>query len=73
MALQKFWTKNEGKVVYHPFDGTTNRNELSDRVSKDLKHRGVKFMGTVTTFSYLEAVGIQNNHAEGCFLYSQPM
>ncbi len=61
------WGFTNHKVVYNPFDGLTTKNELSDKVSKDLKKRGFKFMGTVTCFSYLEAVGIMNNHAENCF------
>ncbi len=65
------WSFTEGKVVYYPFDGITTHNELSDRVSKDLKKRGFKFMGTVTCFSYLEAVGIMNNHAKTCFKHLQ--
>ena len=65
------WSFSDGQVVCHPFDGVTNRNDLSDRVSKDLKRRGFKFMGTVTTFSYLEAIGVQNNHAVDCFRYNQ--
>ncbi len=63
------WSFTNDKVVYHPFDVSRTRNELSDKVSKDLKKRGFKFMGTVTCYSYLEAVGIMNNHAEDCFKY----
>ncbi len=63
------WSFTDGKVIYHPFDASRTRNELSDKVSKDLKKRGFKFMGTVTCYSYLEAVGIMNNHAEDCFKY----
>ncbi len=65
------WGFTENRVVHFPFDGVTTHNELSDTVSKDLKKRGFKFMGTVTCFSYLEAVGIMNNHAEYCFLYNK--
>lgn len=63
------WGFTNNKVQYHPFDGVTTKNELSDRVSKDLKKRGFKFMGTVTCYSYLEAVGIMNNHANYCYKY----
>ncbi len=66
------WSFTDNKVVYYPFDGITTRNELSDRVAKDLKKRGFKFMGTVTCFSYLEAVGIMNDHAPYCFKYVEP-
>ncbi len=61
------WSFTDGKVVYNPFDGVTTKNELSDRFAKDLKKRGFKFMGTVTAFSYLEAIGVMNDHAEYCY------
>lgn len=63
------WGFTDHKVVRHPFDGVTTRNELSDTIAKDLKKRGFKFMGTVTCFSYLEAIGIMNNHATYCSHY----
>ncbi len=56
-----------GVQVSFPFDGTMTTNELSDAVSKDLKKRGFSFLGSVTTFSYLEAIGVMNNHAVYCF------
>ncbi len=62
------WSFTENQVLYFPFDGKTTHNYLSDQVAKDLKKRGFKFMGTVTCFSYLEAIGVMNNHGEGCFL-----
>lgn len=60
------WGFTDNKVVYNPFDGVTTHNELSDKIAKDLKKRGFKFMGTVTCYSYLEATGIMNNHAPHC-------
>lgn len=63
------WSFTENKVIYQPFDGVTTRNEISDRVAKDLKKRGFKFMGTVTCYSYLEAVGIFNDHGENCYKF----
>lgn len=63
------WSFTENQVQYHPFDGLTTHNTLSDTVAKDLKKRGFKFMGTVTCYSYLEAIGVMNNHAEDCFLH----
>ena len=45
------------------------RNGLSDRISADLKKRGLKYMGSVTVYSHLQACGIINDHLEGCFRY----
>lgn len=60
------WTK--GQVVYE-----TGRvsSPLSDAISRDLKKRGMKFVGTVIIYSYLQAVGVINSHEEDCFLCRQ--
>ena len=58
------WHWTEGKVVYET--GKVS-SELSDAVSKDLKRRGMKFVGTVIVYSYLQAVGVINSHEETCF------
>jgi DNA-3-methyladenine glycosylase I len=41
---------------------------LSDRISKDLKQRGFRFVGTTIIYAYLQAVGVVNDHARECFL-----
>lgn len=62
--LKTFW---DGKVIYDP---QSTFSPLSDTVSKDLKKRGMGFMGTVVVHSFLQAIGIVNAHTEECFLYS---
>lgn len=47
------------------------RNGLSDRISSDLKRWGLKYMGSVTVYSHLQACGIINDHWEGCFRYNE--
>ena len=59
------WHWTEGKVVYE--SGLTH-SELSDRISKDLKKRGMKFVGTTVIYAYLQAVGVIYSHDGGCFL-----
>ena len=44
-------------------------NEISDAISKDLQRRGMKFVGSVIIYSYLQAIGIIISHDEGCFMY----
>lgn len=44
-------------------------NELSDAISKDLKKRGMKFVGSTIIYSYLQAIGIIYSHDEDCYLY----
>lgn len=41
-------------------------SELSDRVSKELKKKGFKFVGSTIIYSYLQAVGIINDHMLWC-------
>ena len=59
--LCTYW---DGNIIYE-FDKTTN--ELSDLISKDLYKRGMRFVGSVIIYSYLQAVGIINSHEDECF------
>ena len=52
--------------------GVPARTELSDRISKDLKKRGFRFVGTTILYAYLQAVGVVNDHSRDCFLYRPP-
>lgn len=56
---------SNNKIIYET--GKTT-NELSDTISKDLVKRGFKFVGSVTIYSYLQAIGIINSHDNNCFL-----
>jgi DNA-3-methyladenine glycosylase I len=42
--------------------------ELSDRISKDLKKRGFRFVGSTIIYAFLQAVGVVNDHSQDCFL-----
>jgi DNA-3-methyladenine glycosylase I len=44
-------------------------SELSGKVSKDLKKRGFKFLGSTTIYAHLQATGIINDHITSCFRY----
>lgn len=44
------------------------RTELSDRIAKDLKRRGFRFVGTTIIYAFLQAVGVVNDHSRVCFL-----
>ncbi|PJB00441.1 MAG: DNA-3-methyladenine glycosylase I, partial [Ignavibacteriales bacterium CG_4_9_14_3_um_filter_30_11] len=43
---------------------------LSDKISKDLKKRGFKFVGSTICYSFMQAVGIVNDHLTKCFRYN---
>lgn len=60
------WGFSDGQIIYE-YDKTTS--ELSDTISKDLKNRGMKFVGSTIIYSYLQAVGIINSHEEECFCH----
>lgn len=61
-------TFTHGKIFYET--GKTT-NELSDRLSADLKKRGMKFVGSTIVYSFLQAIGVVYSHEEGCFLYKE--
>jgi DNA-3-methyladenine glycosylase I len=44
---------------------------LSDTVSRDLKRRGFKFMGTTVVYAHLQATGVVNDHLTDCFRWSE--
>ena len=58
--LRSFWN---GDILYEN-DRTTNY--LSDAISKDLQKRGMKFVGSVIIYSYLQAIGIISSHDDSC-------
>lgn len=58
-------TFSNNKIYYEV--GKT-KSELSDKISKDLQKRGMKFVGTTIIYAYLQAIGIINSHEEECFL-----
>jgi DNA-3-methyladenine glycosylase I len=44
---------------------------LSEAISKDLKKRGMTFVGATIIYAYMQAVGLVNDHMAGCFLAPQ--
>lgn len=69
------WSFTAGKtLVYrsHRDEGKYETcNELSDRMARDLKKRGFKYMGSVILYSHLQGIGIINDHHPSCFRYRQ--
>lgn len=66
------WGFTKGKTYLymgHQKGSILASNGLSNRISADLKKRGLKYMGPVTVYSHLQACGIINDHWEGCFRY----
>lgn len=51
---------------YHSMDEIPPHTDLSDLISKSLKKEGFKFVGTTTVYSFMQAVGIVNDHLDWC-------
>lgn len=62
------WGFTGGVTVYEPYTLRTT-SPLSDEISKDLKKRGMTFVGPTIIYSYLQAIGIIYAHSEECILY----
>lgn len=63
------WGFTDGQVIDHHLSdikAMPARDELSERISKDLKKRGFKFVGPTIVYSYLQGIGVINDHWEQC-------
>lgn len=63
------WHFSNKKIIKNTDNQFRNRSELSDLISQDFKKRGFKFLGTITTYSYLQAIGVINDHETSCDFY----
>lgn len=63
------WNFTDGKVIKNTSGKTIVSSPLSDKISKDLKKRGMKYVGTVIIYSYLQAIGVLDDHDKDCFKY----
>ena len=60
------WGFTNGEIIKAEF---LTESDLSKHISKDLKKRGMKFVGPTIIYSYLESIGVIDNHQEDCFKY----
>ncbi len=63
------WGFTDGEVIDHnlkSFKDMPSKNDLSEKISKDLKKRGFQFVGPVSIYSYLQSIGIINDHLDYC-------
>ena len=66
------WGYTGGKTLLYKGHETGNvpaSNALSEKISKDLKKRGMKYLGPVTVYAHLQACGIINDHQKDCDCY----
>lgn len=52
----------------HGMKDIAAKTPISDAISKDLKKRGMSFVGSTIIYAYMQAVGLVNDHMTGCFL-----
>ena len=68
------WGYSEGRTILyhrHELGEVPASNGLSDIISKDLKKRGFKYLGSITVYSHLQASGIVNDHSADCPCYQR--
>ncbi|MFI2741347.1 DNA-3-methyladenine glycosylase I [Zhouia sp. PK063] len=68
------WNFTNGKPLHNTLDYYKNApatTTLSDTISKDLKKRGFKFVGSTVIYAHMQATGMVNDHEVGCFRYEE--
>ena len=68
------WGFVKGKQIKNKFKDVSQlpaKTELSDEISKDLKKRGMNFVGSTIIYAYMQAIGLVNDHTKDCFLYKK--
>ncbi|MCQ9633559.1 DNA-3-methyladenine glycosylase I [Chryseobacterium sp. WG23] len=68
---QYIWNFVGGKPIDHQPETLADvpaTTEISDNISKDLKKRGFKFMGSTVVYAHMQATGMVNDHIKSCFV-----
>ncbi len=68
------WSFVDGKPTQNEFnhiDEVPTKTDLSDVISKDLKEKGMSFVGSTIIYAFMQSVGIVNDHEVGCFRYEE--
>jgi DNA-3-methyladenine glycosylase I len=65
------WSFTNGNVIKSDGRSRIVTSPLSEQISKAMKHRGFKFVGPTIVYAWMQAVGIVNDHAAGCFRRSK--
>lgn len=68
------WGFIDNKPIVNEFktiDEIPTKTELSEKISKDLKKRGFKFVGPTIIYAHMQATGMVNDHTIDCFRYDE--
>ncbi|HNQ27208.1 MAG TPA: DNA-3-methyladenine glycosylase I [Aquaticitalea sp.] len=71
---QYIWSFVGGKPIKNSlkhYKDAPAKTILSDTISKDLKKRGFKFVGSTVVYAHMQATGMVNDHEIGCFRYHE--
>ena len=66
------WSFTDGAQIQGKWNSTSevpSTSPISDKMSQDLKRRGFKFVGSTICYSFMQAVGLVNDHLLSCFRY----
>lgn len=69
-----FWRFVDGRPInnnWHDIGQVPASTPLSDTISKDLKQRGFKFVGSTIVYAHMQATGMVNDHTVDCFRHAQ--
>lgn len=64
------WSFVDNKIIVNDIHTTKNlqsRNDISKKISKELKKRGFSFVGEVTMYAFMQAMGLVNDHFNYCY------
>lgn len=74
-SFDKFiWEYVDGEPIigyWHNFEDVPATTPLSDKISKDLKKMGFKFVGSTIVYAFMQAVSMVNDHITECFVYEE--
>ena len=68
------WSFTEGKIIRNSWERLADipaSSDVSDRMSRDLKKRGFKFVGSTICYAFMQAVGMVNDHTIDCFRWAE--
>ncbi|WP_339739023.1 DNA-3-methyladenine glycosylase I [uncultured Sunxiuqinia sp.] len=71
---QYIWSFVDFKPIVNHFEKLEElpaRTELSDKISKDMKSRGFKFVGSTIIYAHMQATGMVNDHLISCFRHAE--
>ena len=65
------WHFTNNKIISNNSNIIPTKNDLSIKISKDLENKGMKYVGPTIIYSFLEAIGIINDHEKECYKYNK--